>query len=407
MKKYILSAIIILCAVSTLSADSNKNLIINNAKRATALSDSLYRAGNIQAAIDNLEDFLTEFAKQPADIQESMSYIPGWRNLYLSKYYAETGDKEKALDRFCKAMDLGLVNDRNVYTKWLDLAIYDIIREEPRFQHYATMAFEKFDFRMILKRCGEYATDTIKVAFQYDEPSDTALVVLRKHFNLDSVAGNGDELSKIKNLLSFVHNLIPHDGSTPWAVKYPESTIEMTELCKQHNIGATCRQLAILLNECYLSMGIKSRFVTCMPKTYISDCHVINSVWSNQLGKWIWVDPTYDAFVMDENNNLLSIDEVRQRIRNSQPLKINDYANWNHKYNLTKETYLDYYMAENLYFIEVSTYYGANMETGNNHPFEHITLAPTGFESDTEVKLPENQDFYFTTDNVSFWQSPK
>ena len=406
MKNFILSAIIISCTTLHLFADNEKNIIITNAKQATAISDSLYEAGNIQAAIDNMEQFLTEFAKQPAEIRENMAYIPAWRNYFLAKYYAAAGDKEKTLDRFCKAMEFGLVDDRNAY-QWTMRSTFDIIKEEPRYKHYASIMSNKFDFRIILKRCGEYKSDTQCLTFQYAEPSDTALRALRKYFNLDSVAGNGDELSRIKNLLSFVHNLIPHDGSTPWAVKRPESTIEMVELCKQHNIGATCRQLAILLNECYLSMGIKSRYVTCMPKTFICDCHVINSVWSNQLGKWIWADPTYDAFVMDENDNLLGITEVRERIRNSQPLKINDYANWNHQNNINKEYYLDYYMAKNLYFIQVSTYYGADMETSNTHPKEHITLAPLGHDTDPEVKLHPNHGSWFTTDPVSFWQSPQ
>ena len=53
----------------------------------------------------------------------------------------------------------------------------------------------------------------------------------------------------------------------------------------------------MLLNECYLAMGFKSRYVTCFPKVYINDCHVINSVYSNTLHKWIWMDPTFAAFM--------------------------------------------------------------------------------------------------------------
>lgn len=43
-------------------------------------------------------------------------------------------------------------------------------------------------------------------------PNDSNLVQLRKHFNLDSIAGSGDEISKIKNLLYWVHNIVPHDA---------------------------------------------------------------------------------------------------------------------------------------------------------------------------------------------------
>ena len=39
------------------------------------------------------------------------------------------------------------------------------------------------------------------------------LRMVREYFKLDSVAGQGDELSKIINLLHFVHDNIRHDGN--------------------------------------------------------------------------------------------------------------------------------------------------------------------------------------------------
>ena len=100
--------------------------------------------------------------------------------------------------------------------------------------------------------------------------------------------------------------------------------------------------VAQMLTEVYLAMGFKARFVTCLPKDYVSDCHVITTVYSNTLNKWLWVDPTFDAYVMDENGTMLSIAEVRERLREDKPLQLNDYANWNHKSKQTKEYYIDH-----------------------------------------------------------------
>lgn len=407
MKRIIIIAISIGFSTAAMFAGIDKNEIINQAKKATATADSLYNAGNSKKAITVMENFLSYFYSLPEELQKSMQYIPAWRNFYLARYHASENNKDKSLDCFTKAMKLGLTNDKNAYLSARYDKIFDIIRNEPQFCEYYEIMDDKFSFRSILRRCGEYAPDSLNFYVKYASPDDSSLVKLRNRFNLDSVAGNGDELSKIKNLLHFVHELIRHDGSSEWEVKNPENTIEFVELCRQHNIGANCRKLAILLNECYLSMGIKSRYITCMPKTYISDCHVINSVWSNQLGKWIWADPTYDAFIMDENDNLLSIAEVRERIRTKQPLKINDYANWNHKFPATKSQYIDFYMAKNLYFIETCTYYGADMETGNTHPNKYITLAPSGYETDSEVKFSDPSRIHCTTSDLRFWESPK
>ena len=127
--------------------------------------------------------------------------------------------------------------------------------------------------------------------------------MVREYFKLDSVAGQGDELSKILNLLHFAHDNMRHDGG----------------------------------NRAFAEMDAY-------------ECHVINTVWSEQLQKWLYIDPTMDAWVMDENGTMLSIAEVRDRLKNDLPLVLCETANWNHENQQTKAYYLDYYMAKNLYY---------------------------------------------------------
>ncbi|OFZ56396.1 MAG: hypothetical protein A3D92_04515 [Bacteroidetes bacterium RIFCSPHIGHO2_02_FULL_44_7] len=188
-------------------------------------------------------------------------------------------------------------------------------------------------------------------AFTYQAASNPHLMSLRAALNLDSIAGNGDEISQIKNLMHWIHDLVPHDGSH----ENPEvkNAMSLIQQCKKEERGLNCRGLATVLNECYLAMGIPSRFVTCMPKDSIfDDCHVINMVYSKQLNKWIWMDPTHDAFVMDEKGNLLGLEEVRFRLIEGLPLVLNPSANWNNQVQTVKEFYLDEYMAKNLYRFE-------------------------------------------------------
>ena len=201
--------------------------------------------------------------------------------------------------------------------------------------------------------------------FSCQSKSDTNLIALRKGFKLDSIAGEGNEVSKILNLLHWVHNLIPHDGNheNP-AVK---NALSMIAACKKGDRGLNCRGLATVLNECYLSLGIPSRFITCMPKDSVfDDCHVINMVYSKELKKWLWIDPTNDAYVMNEKGELLSIEEVRDRIIHNKPLILNPEANWNHKVSKTKEEYLFQYMAKNLYRMECPLESEYDYETWKN-----------------------------------------
>jgi len=202
----------------------------------------------------------------------------------------------------------------------------------------------------ILKQADKYDyNDNTKIpTFTYQDSSAAELKILRQELNLDSIAGGGNEVSKILNLMNWVHDLIPHDGNHENPIV--KNAMSLINQCKKEERGLNCRGLATVLNECYLAMGIKSRFITCMPKDSIfNDCHVINMVYSEQFNKWIWIDPTNDAYIMNEKGELLGLAEVRDRLIKGETVILNPDANWNNKGSIVKEKYLFEYMAKNLY----------------------------------------------------------
>ena len=281
----------------------------------------------------------------------------------------------------------------------------DAIRQESRFKACMERLAKWGDYKQKLKDAKQYYSGLVPdgFKFRYAAPNDPDLVKIREHFKLDSVAGAGDEISKIKNLLHWVHEIVPHDGSS----YNPEvkNTIAMVELCKNENRGVNCRMMAQMLTEVYLAMGFKARFVTCLPKDYVSDCHVITTVYSNTLNKWLWVDPTFDAYVMDENGTMLSIAEVRERLREDKPLKLNDYANWNHKSKQTKEYYIDHYMAKNLYHLVCMEWARFNHETAiEGQTYRYIALMPYDEMSSKSNSIKWN--YLRICDDKLFWQSP-
>ncbi len=250
--------------------------------------------------------------------------------------------------------------------------------------------------------------------FNYESMDNANLIKLRKDFNLDSIAGNGSELLQIFNLMHWVHNLIKHDGNS----ENPKlkNAIDLIKVCKQENRGVNCRMLATILNECYLSIGIKSRFVTCMPReTEFADCHVINMVYSMDLNKWIWIDPTFDAYVMDEKGNLLSIQEVRARLISGQALVLNADANWNRENLRTKENYLEEYMVKNLYRFQTPILSEFDTETmKKSKEYVYVELLPLdGIEQNPRKKVETNTEksikkvFYITNNPNIFWGKPE
>lgn len=249
--------------------------------------------------------------------------------------------------------------------------------------------------------------------FSYQLEDDVSLIKIRKKLRLDFIAGNGSELSQIFNIMHWVHDSVKHDGSSHNPKK--KNAIDLINICEVENRGINCRMMAILLNECYLSMGIKSRYITCMPKeTNFDECHVINMVYSTELNKWIWIDPSLDAYVMDEKGNLLGIQEVRERLIEGNPLILNADANLNKTYLQTKKHYLDEYMAKNLYRLQTPLISEYNSETRDKKKKEitFVELLP----SDEMEQIPQKEEvvdntgfkriLYRTNNPDVFWAKP-
>ena len=155
------------------------------------------------------------------------------------------------------------------------------------------------EYKDLLVEYSEYDFDEISdIEFAYMDSSDADLRDLREDYDLETIAGDGDELDKLMNLMLWVNENLEHDGSSE--NPYPPNAANIIETCWNEDRRVNCRMLAIVLNDFYLSMGFKSRFVTCKPhERDFNDCHVINIVYSTQLDKWIMMDPSFAGYFQD------------------------------------------------------------------------------------------------------------
>lgn len=267
----------------------------------------------------------------------------------------------------------------------------------------------------VLKRSGKYnySDNSYTPKFTYQSSENIELQKIRKELKLDSIAGKGNELSQIFNLMHWLHNLIKHDGNSSNPAS--QNAVDLIKVCKAENRGVNCRMLAITLNECYLAMGIQSRAVTCMAKDKNdNDSHVINMVFSKDLNKWIWMDPTFDAYVMDDKGNLLGVEEVRKKLIKKEPLVLNADANWNRELMQTKEGYLYNYMAKNLYRLQtplMSEYDAETLKKGKEIIYVDL-LTSDEFEQAQQKKEILYKDinaklvFYKLNNPDLFWKKP-
>lgn len=398
MKAFTLALFISCYCLLGMAQERTKDSLMKLFEQTLEKEQDARKNNDYPKAVEGWTHYLEEAAKYPADIPRPMEDAKACYQ--IGCMYALNNSPKEALKMLEKSIEMGL-ND------YWNLATDDdmkSLKDNRRYQKLMLkMKAQSDDFSKILKQSAGYTKNTAKdiPAFTYMDANDSNLVRIRNYFNLDSIAGTGDEISKIKNLLTWVHNVVRHDGSSMNPKE--KNAIAMVEVCKKENRGINCRMMAQLLNECYLAMGFKSRFVTCMPQKMINDCHVINSIYSKTLNKWLWMDPTFNAYVTDEKGNLLGIAEVRERLRNDQPLVLNEDANWNNQSKQTKLYYLDYYMAKNLYYVVCPLRSEFNAETNYDGKVwsDYVALVPEGF-----LPEKENREAFNISDNDYFWQSP-
>lgn len=254
------------------------------------------------------------------------------------------------------------------------------------------------DFVKLLKTSKPYgahdASNTKR--FTYASANDPKVKEIKDFFNLEHIAGNGDEISKMKNIMYWLHDNIRHDGSGGFPPNTNRNAIDLYKACKARNCGLNSRGLSIVLAELYLAMGWPARFITCQ-SMYSDDleCHIVVVVWSRTLGKWIMMDPTYDAYICDENGLLLHPGEIRRRMIEGKRLVLNDNANWNHTLKFTEKNYLYEYMAKNLFLLSAYIDSYPNVESDGNSTY--YTLQPEGFNAKIGTA---------TCDEEWFWQKP-
>ena len=250
--------------------------------------------------------------------------------------------------------------------------------------------------------------DTLKLSGGYDNMDDSPLnhisylpsngpklVLIKQKYKLDSIAGTGNEISQLINILAWVHNTFIHNGSLE--VPPNNGIDELMDKCSAGAGTMHCGALSWTLNSCYAALGYKSRQVMCMPKDSTDmESHSINAVYSNTLEKWLWMDPTNFAYVMDDKGTLLSISEVRDKLLKDETLILNPDANWNRRTSIVKEEYLYRYMAKNLYAIQCWSDDWGNSKSNVLLPINH-----DGVYSRTKENNPKQ-----TTNALLFWGNP-
>lgn len=399
MKRLIFISFFLLC-FSTIFSQKTDHDLVDKLNHLQSTSYKTLTEKNYKLAQKQVLEIIDFFHTLPPDTQKKFRLVSANNYYMLSCVYSLQKNRKDAINSFEKAVEAGYINYQQATT--------DPNLEYIRNDKQIIILLEKIrplgDYEYILKQGAEYKPDSkagTYPPFVYEEATSKPLQKVKEYFKLDSIAGNGDEISRIINIMNWVHNAIPHIGNG-WPVSELDA-IDIYNYSKANNRKAlNCKALSIVLNECYLSMGFKSRIVNCYPRNENDfESHVINIVYSTTLNKWLWMDATFNAYLTDENSTLLSIAEVRERLINDKPLILNKDANWNNT-TWTKERYFDNYMTRFLYWFQCSTRSVFNAESEYRDTNEEfIILMPVGY-----TREQKKEKSYITHDADYFWQAP-
>jgi len=253
----------------------------------------------------------------------------------------------------------------------------------------------------------------IDIEFHYAEPSDENLGKLREVYDLEAVAGQGSEIDRIINLMSWVYRLTGHANEPE--IPAERNAFTLINMAKNEKKQINCYMKTVILNEVYLSMGFYSRHTHLLPHSNEErESHFITSVYSQTVERWILMDPDFGVYVTDAKGNILGIREIRQHLISGEPLKVvrpgrSSVKNaWMDFVNLIDGT--DYPWFLSCFIFKIRCPKNSMFDQDSKPLREHYELIPDGYRDElllTTTITDKGNKIHYIGDGSSFWLPPK
>ena len=255
----------------------------------------------------------------------------------------------------------------------------------------------------LLRNSGPYKADAANLDMKITIDQLRAAQI-KEYFQLDTLySADADTWNRALAIGEFVATNIPHANQK----EYPKrvDAIGLWEYTKSVEPAFNCRLHSIMTFELLSSVGIKARYITCLPKDERDmDCHVVNEVWLPEMNKWVMLDTDMGGhYVTDDAGRLLSLREMREHyIADKEMVLYPGFRNGS-----AKKTYYYKYMAKNTYWFALWNNLGFYQEDYENHPDlasrdKYYGLVPSGFNPFT--KKHNKRTAIATNDVEQFWR---
>lgn len=255
--------------------------------------------------------------------------------------------------------------------------------------------------------------DSSIVWFYYADSSDKNLRLLCDTYDLDSVAGYGSEISRIVNLTKWVYGLTGHANNPEFPKEVNAFTLIHMATVEDQTIN--CYMKTVILNEVFLSMGFYSRQTHLLPHSHEKDeSHFVTSVYSQTLGKWLWMDPDFGIYLVDEEGNILGYTEIRRRLISGNPLIEQNLQTDQSWFSKVWDLFICYveaadyqwYLSKNIFKVRCQQ---KSMFNQRSKPDKvYFELIPDGYRKEllNTSKTTERGEIIYINDEQLFWKAP-
>lgn len=206
----------------------------------------------------------------------------------------------------------------------------------------------------LLKMHDDFSRSTLgnrRFTYNFHHPG---WIELKSRYPIRQVAGDGDDFSRAANLLRWLSGNTSHKGDYDNHIS--ENAVDLLDYTFGHPAGrgVNCRALSIILTECCLAVGLPARTVSIIPASpYDSDSHVVVIVYVRHPGKWVMMDPSWNAFCLDEGGVVLNPWEIRTLLADRGNFRLNPDVLYNDHHAHMEETVAEYgeYLAKDLFYL--------------------------------------------------------
>ena len=232
-------------------------------------------------------------------------------------------------------------------------------------------------YRGLLRLYDDFASEPDQVVppFEYDG-SHPGLGELRRRYDLDRVAGEGDPLTRGRRLCDWLHRHVRHFDT---AEQIEPNSLILLEYSFDNGreAGINCIMQATVLAEACLAVGLPARLVGLHPLSpYDMDQHYVTVVWAGPSAGWVMLDPSFGTCFQDPDGTILSPWKLRQRFAEEADVSCapSDFG------NDPQRAAADYreYVAKSIFYLQspVKSGFGSAADAGGRW----VTCAPRGFD---------------------------